>query len=152
MLGKLSSMQSNWSDVIVLQMLPYMSNTYLYNYSNVTTKKVHEKNKISAHIKFPEVIYIYTYNSAPHLQGTEWPCSTISRTIHMKICTTTAPPYGGSKSPQFTKMAAWNIWKASFPQGSSDPWNPVLLSVKQAPSIDSFKTTLKTYLFNKAFW
>ena len=45
-------------------------------------------------------------NSAPHLQGSEWPCSTISLSINIKICTTTAPPFRGSISPQFTKMAA----------------------------------------------
>ena len=30
--------------------------------------------------------------------------------------------------------------------------NPLPLSVKQAPSIDSFKIRVKTYLFNKGFW
>ena len=44
--------------------------------------------------------------------------------INIKICTTTAPPFGGSISPQFTKMAAWNIWKLSFLQGSPDPLEP----------------------------
>ena len=58
------------------------------------------------------------------LLRTEWPCSTISRSINIKICTTTAPPFGGSLPPQITKMAAWNIWKASFLQGSPDPLEP----------------------------
>ena len=35
-----------------------------------------------------------------------------------------APSFGGSLPPQFTKMAAWNIWKASFLQGSPDPLEP----------------------------
>ena len=63
-------------------------------------------------------------NSAPHLQGIEWPCSTISRSIDIKRCTTTAPPFGRSIYIQFTKMAAWNIWKASIRQGSPDPLEP----------------------------
>ena len=42
--------------------------------------------------------------------------------------------------------------KRAFSKAAPTLWNPLPLSVKQAPSIDSFKTRLKTYLFNKAFW
>ena len=42
--------------------------------------------------------------------------------------------------------------KRAFSKAAPTRWNPLPLSVKQAPSIDSFKTRLKTYLFNKAFW
>ena len=41
--------------------------------------------------------------------------------------------------------------KRAFSKAAPTLWNPLPLSVKQAPSIDSFKTRLKTYLFNKAF-
>ena len=61
--------------------------------------------------------------SAPHLQGTKWPCSTISRSIIIKICTTPTPPFGGSIHPQF-KMAAWNIWNACYRQGSPNHLEP----------------------------
>ena len=41
--------------------------------------------------------------------------------------------------------------KRAFSEAATTLWNPLPLSVKQAPFIDSFKTRLKTYLFNKAF-
>ena len=37
-------------------------------------------------------------NPTARLQGTEWPCSAISRSINIKICTTTATPFVGSIS------------------------------------------------------
>ena len=37
---------------------------------------------------------------------------------------TMAPPFGGSISPQFSKMAAWNICKASFLQVGPEPLEP----------------------------
>ena len=42
--------------------------------------------------------------------------------------------------------------KRAFSKPASTLWNPLPLSVKQAPSIDSLKARLKTYLLNKAFW
>ena len=42
--------------------------------------------------------------------------------------------------------------KRDFSEAAPTFWNPLPHSVKQAPSIDSFKVRLKTYLFNKAFW
>ena len=42
--------------------------------------------------------------------------------------------------------------KRTFSKATPTLWNPLPLSVKQVPSNDSFKTRLKTYLFNKAFW
>ena len=39
-----------------------------------------------------------------------------------------------------------------FTNAAPTLWNPLPLSVKQAPSIDSFKARLKSYPFNKAFW
>ena len=38
--------------------------------------------------------------------------------------------------------------KRAFSKAAPTLWNPLLLIMKQAPSIDSFKTRLKTYLFN----
>ena len=40
--------------------------------------------------------------------------------------------------------------KRAFSKAVPTLWNRLPISVKQAPSIDSFKTRLKTYLFNKA--
>ena len=51
-------------------------------------------------------------------------------------------------SPQFTKM----FGKRAFAKVTPNLWNPLPFSVKEAPSIDSFKTSLKAYLFNKSFW
>ena len=46
----------------------------------------------------------------------------------------------------------WNIQvHVSFVKAAPTLWNPLPLNVKQASSTDSFKTRLKTYLFNKAF-
>ena len=42
--------------------------------------------------------------------------------------------------------------KQVFSKAGTTLWNPLPLSMKQAPSFDSFKTRHKTYLFNKAFW
>ena len=42
--------------------------------------------------------------------------------------------------------------KKAFSKAAPTLWNPLPLSVKQAPSIDYFKTRVKSYLFNKAFW
>ena len=42
--------------------------------------------------------------------------------------------------------------KRAFSKAAPTLWNLIPVSVKQAPSIDSFKARLKTYLFNKAFW
>ena len=42
--------------------------------------------------------------------------------------------------------------KRAFSKAAPTLWNPLPLSVKQGPSIDSFKAILKTYLFNKTFW
>ena len=42
--------------------------------------------------------------------------------------------------------------KRAFSKAAPTLWNPRPLSVKQAPFIDSSKSRLKTYLFNKAFW
>ena len=52
-------------------------------------------------------------------------------------------------SPQFTKMAAWNIWKTSFLQGSPGDLYPS--TPQREACIDSFNARLKTYLFNNAF-
>ena len=91
-------------------------------------------------------------NSAPHLQGTEWPCSTIYRSIDIKICTATALR---SEDQYLLNSPRWwleTFGKRAFSKAAPTLWNPLPLSVKQAPSIDSFKTRLKTYLFNKAYW
>ena len=58
---------------------------------------------------FPGSIRSVT-NSSAHLKDAEWPCSARSRSISIKICTTTAPPFGGSIS-LFTKMVTSPIWK-----------------------------------------
>ena len=42
--------------------------------------------------------------------------------------------------------------KRAFSKAAPTLWNPLPLSVKQTPSIGSFKARIKTYLFNEAFW
>ena len=42
--------------------------------------------------------------------------------------------------------------KRDFVKVAPSLWNPLSLNVNQVPSVDSFKTRLKTYLFNKASW
>ena len=42
--------------------------------------------------------------------------------------------------------------KRAFSKAAPTLWNSLPLSVKQAPFIYSFKTRLRAYIFNKAFW
>ena len=54
----------------------------------------------------------------------QWPYSAISCNTDVNVSTTTAPLFGGSIYLPFTKMAAWNVWKASFRQGVANPLVP----------------------------
>ena len=69
------------------------------------------------------------------IQGAEWPCSAISRSADIKECTTTTPPLGWSIYPSFTKMAAWNILKASFRQGSPSPLGTLYVAAWRKPHL-----------------
>ena len=70
--------------------------------------------------------HIILQNSAPHVQGVEWQCFTITRSINTKIlvCTIKPSSFVRSISPRFTTIAAWNIWKVSFRKGSPNPLEP----------------------------
>ena len=90
----------------------------------------------------------------PRLQGTEWQCSSISRSINIKIYTTTAPPCGGSISPRFTKMAAWNIGKRTFPKAAPtlgtiypSAWSKIHLLTLSRPDV---KLTCPTKHFDSS--
>ena len=60
-----------------------------------------------------------------------------------------------SEDHYLLKSPSWRLeifGKRVFSKAAPTLWNPLSVSVKQAPSIDSFKTKLKTCLFNKTFW
>ena len=66
------------------------------------------------------------------------------------------------KSPQSTKSTKWhmqssfcqtlpNFGRSCFAYATPSLWNPLPTPVKRASSIDTFKSSLKTYLFNVAY-
>ena len=60
-----------------------------------------------------------------------------------------------SEDQYLLKSPRWRLetfGKRAFPRAVPTMWNPLTLSVKHTPSIDSFKIRLKTFLFNDAFW
>ena len=64
------------------------------------------------------------------------------------------PPRPLRSEDQYLNSPRWRFetfGKRAFSKAAPTLWNPLPLSVNQAPSIDTFKTRLKTYLFNKAF-